>query len=224
MWVVKAAQVLEMTGRFRPHQILKAEGLLAKWSANKFTMFVSHQWLGCHHPDPDGTQLEELQGFLRNLFAKKIKIEADVISQFNGSSPTEAELSQIEGGFIWLDYFCVPQVMDGHGPNGLAKQQSLYIQSIPNYVDSCNLFVALVPNAMHSDAGSQCNMHTWLTRGWCRTELWCHVLSTRSTPIIVVKSREVAEFRAPLWHRYPVQSGIFALDNDCQSCCLGLLR
>ena len=62
MWVVKVEHVLAMTGQFRPHQVVKAEGLLEEWDPKMFTIFVSHQWLGRHHPDPNSTQLQVLQG------------------------------------------------------------------------------------------------------------------------------------------------------------------
>eukprot|EP00438_Fugacium_kawagutii_P022592 Skav212130 [mRNA] locus=scaffold1323:71720:77297:+ [translate_table: standard] len=62
MWVVKVEHVLAMTGQIRPHQILMAEGLLEKWDPKMFTIFASHQWLGWHHPDPNGAKLRVLQG------------------------------------------------------------------------------------------------------------------------------------------------------------------
>ena len=39
------------------------------------------------------------------------------------------------------------------------------VQSIPAYVESCDMFVALVPDLVHSDTGLQCNYSTWLSRG-----------------------------------------------------------
>lgn len=62
MWVVKVEDVLAMTGPLRPHHILKAEGLLEEWDRKMFTIFVSHQWLSCKHPDPNGAKLQVLQG------------------------------------------------------------------------------------------------------------------------------------------------------------------
>ena len=48
-----------------------------------FTIFVSHQWLGPLHPDPSGEKLRVLQGFLRNVAAKKLQIEQDVASEIH---------------------------------------------------------------------------------------------------------------------------------------------
>ena len=183
-----------------------------------FTIFISHQWLDLHHPDPDGLQLQVLQRTLRNVIARKLKIESDIVSHFYGRPP-KAALEQIQGAYLWLDYFCVPQLVDGHGSPGLAEEQLRYVHSIPSYVELCNLFLALVPTATHRDTRSACSFNSWLQRGWCRTELWCHFLSARSkAPIVVVKSHDAAIYTAPLWHQYPVGMGDFALDEDRKSC------
>eukprot|EP00438_Fugacium_kawagutii_P003796 Skav211109 [mRNA] locus=scaffold3323:105520:110536:- [translate_table: standard] len=62
MWVVKVGHVLAMAGQLPSHQILKAKGLLERWVPTMFTIFVSHQWFGHNHPDPNGVKLEVLQG------------------------------------------------------------------------------------------------------------------------------------------------------------------
>ena len=220
MWVAKVQDVLEMTGRFRPHQNLKDEGLVVPWSPTMFTIFVSHQWLSLQHPDPDGVQLQVLQSILRKLIAKQLKIENDAVMQYNGRRMTGSELARVQGAYIWLDYFCVPQNVEGHAAPGLMEEQLLYVHSIPRYVDHCNVFVALVPKAMHSNTGTQCSFHSWLARGWCRTECWCYFLSAGSKiPIVVVKSHDVAQFKAPFWHQHPVYSGDFAIEKDRASCC-----
>ena len=38
--------------------------------------------------------------------------------------------------------------------------------------------MALVPESLHS-SGGRCNYASWLTRGWCRAEWWCHLLSNK---------------------------------------------
>lgn len=224
MWVVPVVYVLEMKGIFKPHQVLKAEGVLAEWISTMFTLFVSHQWLAHHHPDPDGVQLQVLQGFVNGLIRKKLRIDTDFISQFNGRGLTKAELSQIGEAFIWFDYFSVPQIL-GAGVSQATEEQLLYIYNIPNYVDMCNLFVALVPKAMHHDTRSECSFNSFLERGWCRTELWSHFLSMRpkKMPILVVKSHESAQFTTSLWYRYPVHSGSFAVEED-RACCRQVIR
>ena len=76
-----------------------------------------------------------------------------------------------------------------------------------------------MPQAVHRDLRVHCDAHSWLQRGWCRTELWCYYLSTRTkTPIIEVKSADSVRFTALLWHRNPVHTGDFAVEADRASC------
>eukprot|EP00438_Fugacium_kawagutii_P003794 Skav211107 [mRNA] locus=scaffold3323:70539:76115:- [translate_table: standard] len=219
MWVVKVEHVLAMTGQLPPHQILKAEGLLEKWNREMYAIFVSHEWSGRNHPDPNGTKLQVLQGLLRNLIAKKVKIQWDIVYQFYGGMQQEAEIQRLQTASVWLDYFCVPQLVHGHLTPDLAENQLQYIDAIPAFVGHCNLFLALVPSNVHVDTGSQCNFNSWLQRGWCRTELWCHFLSAWSKhPIVVVKNHDSAQYTAPLWHRYLVHMGDFSAEEDRARC------
>ena len=51
MWVVPVANVLQMQ-QLRPHEELKAEGLLVEWNEHMApVMFCSHTWLRWRHPD-----------------------------------------------------------------------------------------------------------------------------------------------------------------------------
>ena len=40
----------------------------------------------------------------------------------------------------------------------------LAVKSIPFYVETCKLFVALVPTLQHNDFHGECNYCTWLSR------------------------------------------------------------
>jgi len=218
MWLLKVEDVLRMTPRLLPHQVLKSQRLLVKWSPKMFAIFVSHQWLGFKHPDPNGEQLQVLQGILSNLIARKLKLGEDCTSQFMKGVLSEKEFNWIASAYIWLDYFSVPQKLDGYlRGHGLAEEQSLYVYSIPGYVQRCNMFVALTPQSTHCDKGTECNFYSWLGRGWCRTELWCHFLSSKM-PIVVAKGPLLAELSSPVWHRYPVYSGEFSEKLDRESC------
>eukprot|EP00438_Fugacium_kawagutii_P022321 Skav221792 [mRNA] locus=scaffold4067:129151:162908:- [translate_table: standard] len=63
------------------------------------------------------------------------------------------------------------------------------IQSIPAYVESSSIFLALVPAVKDPDNSAVRDYTSWLSRGWCRAELWCHLLSNKKdTRVIVVHS------------------------------------
>ncbi|CAE7193030.1 unnamed protein product [Symbiodinium natans] len=213
-------EVLRMTGKLQPHQVLKADGLLVERAPEMFVIFVSHQWLGYRHPDPQGQQLAALQGILRNLMARRLKVESDITSQFYGKNYilSKAEHHQISEGYLWLDYLCVPQLVEGYETQGLPEEQLRYVHSIPCYVDLSHVFLALVPKAVHENGVELCDYYSWLQR-WCRTEFWCKLLSTRShIPIIVVTDHDVAKFTTPIWYRYPVHTGDFSVEKDRASC------
>ena len=65
------------------------------------------------------------------------------------------------------------------------------------------MFVALVPDLFHFDTSLPCNYTTWLSRGWCRAELWCRLLSTRrDTSVIVIFAAREALYMFPLdWQK-----------------------
>ncbi|CAE7418562.1 ANKRD50 [Symbiodinium sp. CCMP2592] len=88
------------------------------------------------------------------------------------------------------------------------------------YVDTCEIFVALVPKALHNNLGFECSYRAWLKRGWCRTEMWCKLLSDKSSiPIVVISGSEKAEFISPVrWVHNPVHQGDFTVEEDRASC------
>ena len=141
-----------------------------------------------------------------------------MVSEFQGCVKEGVEIQKLQTAYVWLDYFSIPQLVEGY-PSPEEAKQLKYIEAIPAFVGCCDLFLALVPSNLHLDTGLQCNFNSWLQRGWCRTELWCHVLSGRSKhPIVVVRSHESAQYTAPLWHRHPVHTGAFTVEEDRERC------
>ena len=50
-----------------PHQKLKAEGAVVKWDGAQRVIFVSHEWVGFQHPDPEGEQTHALCKLLNRM-------------------------------------------------------------------------------------------------------------------------------------------------------------
>ena len=220
MWVVKVKDVLRMTGRLRPHRMLKEDGMLIlaeSLDSKTLVIFVSHQWLGRNHPDEKGEQLLALQSVLIRIHHKELIVENDIVSQVQQQKRITLSLEhcdQLLDACIWYDYFSVPQ----HAAEGSEEQVS-YIRSIPYYIDSCQIFVALAPS-LKNEYGHTCDFPSWLHRGWCRTEMWCKQLSDASDiPAIVITSSEAAHFVRPQWLHYAVHKGDFAVESDCFHCC-----
>ncbi|OLP82795.1 hypothetical protein AK812_SmicGene36523 [Symbiodinium microadriaticum] len=125
----------------------------------------------------------------------------------------------IADGFIFFDWFAIPQITARtHGINEEATKSdaALAVQSIPAYVELSNIFIALVSELSHRDTGDLVNYTTWLSRGWCRAELWCRLLSNKAdTSVIVVYSAREAEFMFPLdWQHNTIVEGNFTVESD----------
>ena len=138
-------------------------------------IFVSHQWLAATHPDPHGKQMAVLRQSLCGIIEGTVHVENDMISLIKGRGRCElpgAVRRQVQEGFLFLDWFAIPQLTARHeGVNEDAQSKAaLAVQSIPSYVESSDLFVALVPELTHVTRGTRCNYPSWLGRG-CRVEI-----------------------------------------------------
>ena len=157
--VLRVSDLLEMFGPPPSHEELQRAKLLVEWRREFFTIFVSHQWLSTQHPDPDGLQLEILKKAVQNIIDGTVTVESDVVSQLRQQLRrfSAKERRQLANAYIWFDWFSIPQI-----PNSKAE---LGIQSIPFYVEACQLFVALVPPLRHCAAQQDCDLVSWLSRG-----------------------------------------------------------
>ncbi|CAJ1445102.1 unnamed protein product [Effrenium voratum] len=223
MWVVKVQDVLKMKGKLRPHQALKHEGLLflrESLDHQLLVLFVSHQWVGRNHPDAKGEQLLALQSVLKKIHAGEILVEDNYVSQWQQQKRTvlsRSHCTKLLDAYIWYDYFGVPQQNEEVSVD--REEQLAHIVSIPYYVNSCHIFLALTPS-LKNESGRSLDYWSWLSRGWCRLEMWCKQLSdTSDIPVIVVESGETAHFVLPRWLQYPVSAGDFAVEADRFHCC-----
>ncbi|CAE7590852.1 ANKRD17 [Symbiodinium sp. CCMP2456] len=211
MWVVSMSELQEMRAPMHPHEQLLQSGQVILHESSFHTIFVSHQWLGRHHPDPEGKQLAVLQHAVRGFISGALRLETDVVTTFfHGNRMFSAdERRAIRDGYVWLDWFCIPQDKK-RGPDRLRA-----IKSIPSYVDSCNVFVSLVPRVPH-ESGNLCDYESWCRRGWCLAELWCAQLANRSSlPMIAVHGEDDVEFvMAQHWIYLRPYEGEFSLESD----------
>lgn len=241
MWVLRVKDFLELD-HMPKHEDLRKKGLLVKRSPAHFCVFVSHQWLGSSHPDPEFLQLPVLQKALRKLIAGETMATSDLASQFLGDTRrfSQQERKSLSTGYIWMDWFSIPQatfdpfdLKDSAGvtlstyselevgatasalrsPTGTT--QDLYVSSIPFYVEVSDVFVALVPRLHHRDTGQLCDLKSYLTRGWCRLEMWCSILSPSEKPFLVVKgSNEVELANLIFMADRPPHEGDFTIESD----------
>ncbi|OLP98573.1 hypothetical protein AK812_SmicGene18923 [Symbiodinium microadriaticum] len=219
--VLTVSDFLRMSGPPEAHGHMKEKGWLRAWHPGMFVIFTSHQWLGSAHPDPQGQQCAVLRKALLGVISGSLQVQTDPVTLINRVSPViSAGLrQQIADGFLFFDWFAIPQItarLEGVNEDETRSDAALAVQSIPAYVEVSSLFIALVPELTHTVTGARCNYISWLSRGWCRAELWCHVLSNKlSTSLIVVHSAQEAEFMSPLdWQRHSIADGEFTVESD----------
>ncbi|CAJ1406562.1 unnamed protein product [Effrenium voratum] len=210
MWVIKVSDFLKLNIPMPPHEELEASKLLHRWEEGHFCIFVSHQWLGNHHPDPSGEQFQILQEALRKILDGSTTVSRDIVSEFYGDSVrfTEEDRCRLQGAYLWLDWVSVPQApvklsklpstaaFDELSPavsslrnthkvvlekRGSLTTQDVHILSIPSFVQQSDIFLALVPPLQHQDTGLHSNYCSWFDRGWCRMEMWCKMLSEKAS-------------------------------------------
>ena len=118
------------------------DGVVAFSQANSI-LFVSHQWLGDTHPDPDGVHYDATckAAF---LICERFQI-----------APYDLHL--------WVDFVSVPQ------RNHTSKQNA--IQSLSVFANHSRFFVAVCP-ATNRDSGKLHDAISYMKRGWCRLEMW----------------------------------------------------
>eukprot|EP00439_Symbiodinium_sp_Y106_P012605 s7795_g1.t2 len=143
-------------------------------------LFVSHEWLGNHHPDLRHSS--EIALWSRQFGASHVDLPI-VTEMYYGrhSCPTAADFKS-KPLFIWYDYMCVPQ---GSGPDAIGHRQHA-IDSIPSFVARCEYFVILCPALQHHDQGRMLSQSSWAQRGWCRTERLARDLAARDDGFMIV--------------------------------------
>ena len=227
MWVLKLSDFITMELPLPKHEILQRRGLLHLRETSFYCVFVSHQWIANLHPDPDGEQLRVLQRCLKNIIDGNILVTNDAASQFLGEMKklSQIQRAKIRDSYLWMDWISIPQdeifedqdfdlpaewlrqhSTNSSGPNRSFAYRSKtqnqrrqeFILSLPSFVQASQAFVALVPPIPHRNTGKRCNFASWMTRGWCRTELFCKMmLGNQDLPVVVVSAPDLAHFARP---------------------------
>ncbi|CAE7814144.1 ANKHD1 [Symbiodinium sp. CCMP2592] len=190
MYTVPAAALLEMV-EVKPHEELLSSGVLVEQDENKggHVAFVSHQWVGKGHPDPNFEQFNVLQEVFRDLLASTSYIHLETVSCIMSplKSGFYSQCLQSRPLFVWYDYFSVPQ-----SPAAAPKQRHA-IDCIPAYIARCRFFFALCPVIESAELSGVFSPFTWVQRGWCRLEKVCRQLSAADGTWIMIKSRKHLE-------------------------------
>ncbi|CAE7739386.1 unnamed protein product [Symbiodinium sp. CCMP2592] len=210
MYALPAEVFLQMS-EMQPHEDLLFDGVLVEFdrSAGK-AMFVSHQWVGRKHPDPEFRQARVLQQALLHMLSDLQKISTDAITEVINpdAKDLDCHVFRTSSLFLWYDYFCIPQACD--------VDKSPGISSIPQYVDRSDFFVILSPVIASPTQSAVFTPSTWGERGWCLIEKVIRDLSNGPPCILINGARNMQ-----LVPKYPVMShgvapgeGMFANPSD----------
>ena len=100
---------------------------------------------------------------------------SSLLSSFN-SRPTrrlrilvlESWPFQMSETFVWVDYSCIPQKHQ--------RLQQLAVMSLPLYASRASAFMVVAPAAAHKQTKEVLNFDSYLSRCWCRAELYSHAV------------------------------------------------
>jgi len=222
MYVIRMTDLLEMT-EVAPHNELLAQGKLHKYEPGMGCVtFVSHQWCGKAHPDPHFQQFKVFQNALYHLFAGSISIEWDFKNKAFAKAVetmTAVEIQELQSGYVWFDYFSVPQLKARSASASIQMQVDTQaaVDSIPSYVQFSKYFLILAPTVPKVECPDEgLDYLTWCSRGWCRLERAARVLSPQQdTRMILVAGSDCMKFvGADAYLQDPPGKGDFAYDSD----------
>jgi ankyrin repeat protein len=182
---------------------------------SSFVIFVSHQWNGFEHPDPNGVQIECLVNIFRRLRDGDIEsVHMETYHQFlykHNVTTKHAEWKQLLlKSYFWFDFWCQPR----HSRDAA--------MSVGAYVERSDCLVALAPGTVHSEwinSKTGRKMYTcyrtYRRRAFCVLEMFCSLLSTRKTyPILLIRSAQ----SIPQWIS-PSDSLRLSIGDSDFTCC-----
>lgn len=182
MYTVPQETFLEFS-KMRPHEELLRENVLVLFEETKGRgFFISHQWVGVRHPDPEMKQLVVLQDALRQMMSGCSTISIAPTEEMLGVHRKGLSTKKLQSGrnFLWYDYFSCPQLSE----EDLEKS----VDSIPGYITRCEYLFVLCPVLTRAEGRETMNKDTWGSRGWCLAEHMAGELCGVNDKVIVVES------------------------------------
>ena len=143
------------------HQdLLEKEGALTRFEdlpMGAFVMFVSHQWNGFSHPDPNGVQIDCMVKTFRRLRDGEIdRVDMDLFHTIFYKEKITTRASEwhdmLSNAYIWFDFWSQPQpTLEKENVESARINLGLAIESMGAYVERADCFVVLVPGSVHMD-------------------------------------------------------------------------
>ena len=143
------------------HQDLLKTGKLTRFEdlpMGSFVMFISHQWNGFAHPDPNGRKMEVLSKVLRDLRDGCYKTETDpfhVLVYKENTITTSSEWKELlSNAYVWYDWISQPQPSQGTSQDEIKRLERDLVSaldSVASYVERSDTLVILSPSCVHAD-------------------------------------------------------------------------
>lgn len=194
MWVLQLDVAIERYldvprkyNRAEVFQKLKKEGVLTNWNnieEESTLIFISHEWVGYKHPDPNGVQLRTVLRVLQRLRDGEIESvgvdpKAEIFHHCKYKKTRKEWIHELKDAYIWFDWMCMPQPMASEGLSEkqkemLEKAGNNAVMSISAYVERCDFLLIAAPACEHDDRvdpktkrKAHTCFRTWRRRGWC---------------------------------------------------------
>ena len=240
MWLLPLHTVFKLYGdstgtktKIECHQSMKSQDLLIRVEdlpMGSYVFFVSHQWLGYDHPDPNNVKIKTFLQSMRRLRDGEInRVEMDALHRrlYRHRHTTRAKewRGMLTNAYVWFDWWSQPQPT---ACNDLTERSKLTadlqraIRSMPSYVERSDFIVVLVPGAIHADRIDPTTnrrafacYRTWRTRAFCVLEMFAAYLSRRKThPMLLIQS----SLSDPIYIS-PLDAQKLAVGRSKFSCC-----
>ena len=129
---------------------------LVEWQEGMKTIFFSHTWLNFAHPDHDGHKF----GLMSELLSRARDGRLHMSTYFKTwiemgelSPPAKTFQKDVSDGYIWLDFWCIPQAAEA------ASQRAAAISCITEYISRSSHFIVLAGPWRHGGNGSIRDVH-----------------------------------------------------------------
>jgi len=228
MWLIRGPTLMELQPPLMSHEDLMREGKLIKWEPqhSRTVAFISHEWAGTKHPDPEFKQFRVLQNALQGLSEGKMSIRREMVSDVLAiplHMPSQAQQENCLDWDFWYDYFSCPQLsaqggnMDTSTEEMDASRGNLEdaISSIPAYCHRSDFVLVLAPTLVHADLSRVMSSRSWGTRAWCRVERTAAVCSRSEKSLLILTSpQQMIVSAGPDWVTSWPGQGMLSVEAD----------
>ena len=173
MWLIPGSVLARLEHPLLPHETLLQQGKLVRWEPGhpRKVVFISHEWLGTYHPDPDFKQFKVLQLALENLRKGLARVRKDTVSELLRiplPMPSDAEQRNCLDWDFWYDYISCPQLSVASDMEVTMEEMSASkgeladaIASIPAYCDKADYTIVLAPSLLHNETQKVLSTSSW---------------------------------------------------------------